>query len=427
MLKKLAILILLAVITSGLALPLHTAALPPNVTQATQDADWIMQSVITSGPMAGAIAQYIDKQEIRPYMANFAAMGLARAYQLTGDEDYIDAVWNYLNWYQDNKNADGYVHDWSYISSVWDEAPNTNLTNPYDSTDAYAGTYLIAVRAAYIADRNKTKLQSLEVGIQDAVNAMLSTQQSNGLMWAIPGPSYQVQLLEDNVEVNRGLGACVELSQVLENSSLQNTCDDALVTNTAGLETLWNNAGFYYWARHNNGALDSPDWSTLSPDVMEEIWPVAWDIVSDSRAAILLDQLETNQPNWYDPAQNGGNYDITLMGWAYYLSGDESQAQTIASTIRADMISNSRAWPVTPMAVGELIILQTNGVAITQSDQLQLNDTTDGEEPSTLPLPGTPNTGFEFITANPVTTLAITIGAALCILFAARHVKHNKR
>src|SRR5919198_2126433 len=102
---------------SPLALTAATAALALSLTAAPArgydtaavraDADWFLPAQFSDG----AIANYVDRQAVWPYLSNFASLGLTRATQVTGDRRYSDAAWNWLLWYQAHQDANGYVTD----------------------------------------------------------------------------------------------------------------------------------------------------------------------------------------------------------------------------------------------------------------------------------------------------------------------------
>ena len=120
------------------------------------DADWILAAQLPDG----AIAHYSDRVAVWPYLANFAAQGLLRATEVTGDQKYLDAAWRWFGWYQAHMDAQGFVADYAMRDGV------LTSTGFMDSTDAYAGTFLSAVLSA---SRSRTgqlaKLQALAPGI----------------------------------------------------------------------------------------------------------------------------------------------------------------------------------------------------------------------------------------------------------------------
>src|SRR4051794_13563321 len=63
--------------------------------QIRAEADWIVQAQRSDG----AIANYVDKQAVWPYLSSFAAIGLARATAVTGDKTYATRAWKWLSWY----------------------------------------------------------------------------------------------------------------------------------------------------------------------------------------------------------------------------------------------------------------------------------------------------------------------------------------
>lgn len=340
-----------------------------NKANAISDADWIMDAVIQSGPMQGAIANYPDAvpQHIRPYQAGFAALGLARATQISGNKNYVNAVWGWLNWYQNHMDGSNYVHDWDLVSGTWQAAPNASNAVAYDSTDSYAALFLVAAKAAYAVDPDMVKLQALKPGITKALAAIRSTQQTDGLTWALP-VGYPVKLLEDNAEVFVGLKASISLANTLGDAQLASTVTGYLAPMPAGFENLWDNASStYFWAYHDNGFKQPNDWSALAPDTMEQGWAVSFGVATGDRATNLLQQIDSQQPNWDHPSITG-NYDVVPMGWGFYTNGNVSRAQSAANNYRSDVMASNRAWPYTPSAAGSLIILETNGENLVLGD-----------------------------------------------------------
>ena len=79
-----------------------------SVGQVGSDADWILRAQLPDG----AIANYVDRQAIWPYLSNFAAIGLARTAQITGEIRYSEAAWRWLRWYQAHQDKSGFVTDY---------------------------------------------------------------------------------------------------------------------------------------------------------------------------------------------------------------------------------------------------------------------------------------------------------------------------
>src|SRR5438105_1535712 len=176
------------------------SATDPRTTQVASDAAWIRQGQLPDG----AIAWYVDRQRISPYLANYSAIGLAEAYRVTRTNADLTAAMSWLSWYAAHENASGFVTDYTVTNGV------ETSTGDMDSTDAYAGTYLLAVRAASRAGAN---VRSLSAGIKGAVSAIEATQDSDGLTWA--KPTWQVKYLMDQSEVYAGLKAAADLGTTL--------------------------------------------------------------------------------------------------------------------------------------------------------------------------------------------------------------------
>src|SRR5207247_2794352 len=115
------------VVVAALAAP--TAGRATVATDVAAEADWIMSARLPDG----AIANYVDRQAVWPYLSNFAAMGLAKAGVVTKNTTYAAAAWSWLAWYQAHEDPQGFVTDYSVTNGV------ASSTNDMDSTDSYAG------------------------------------------------------------------------------------------------------------------------------------------------------------------------------------------------------------------------------------------------------------------------------------------------
>jgi hypothetical protein len=321
--------------------------------QLRSEADWIMASQLPSG----AITEALHAESISPYLANYAAMGLARATQLSGRSWYAQAAWRWLHWYQAHQTAQGFVYD--YVTSGGSETTKGAM----DSTDAYAGTFLLALQAAWQATHDQRELRALAPGMAAAVRAIEATQDIDGLTWAKPG--FSAKYLMDQAEAYAGLRAGSVLAAALGEPSLSLSAMLDAAWMSSGVAQLWNSrAGAYDWARHGNGATKPTDWSVLYPDAFQQAWAVAFGLVSGARARALMARFADAQPNWDDPAAlarfDSGNQPVgywPAAGWAFANVGDGRRSDQAASKIEAAAGERQRAWPFTVSAAGQLILL----------------------------------------------------------------------
>ncbi len=323
-------------------------------TSAAQDADWILRAQLPDG----AIATQVDRRHIQPYFANSAAKGLAMAARDTGDPRYAAAAWRWLRWYAAHEGHLGYVTDYDVAAGG-----QQTSTGAMDSTDAYAGTYLIAVQAIWSLTRNRSQLVSLQHGIVAAVGAIESTQDSDGLTWAKPG--WHVKYLMDQGEAFAGLRAAVLLGDALGNRTLADQARADAAAMTAGVAALWNPAtGSYDWAKFGNGARRATDWTKLYPDAAQQPWAVAFGLVPAPRATALMRRFDAAQPNWYKPAalakSDTGSAPVgywPAIGSAFLRVGDVARAGAAYTAIRGAALTANRAWPFNTAPAGELLVL----------------------------------------------------------------------
>lgn len=342
-------------LTTTLGLPSRAAAAPTAPTTIRNQADWILAAQLPDG----AIAHWVDHKAVWPYLSNFAAMGLARASAATGDSRYSTAAWKWLSWYGEHQDASGFVTDYTIV----DGRPVS--TGDMDSTDAYAGTFLMATHEIWRATGDRARLDSLHRAVGKAVDAILATQDADGLTWA--KPSWKVKYLMDQAEAAAGLSAAQELAAVLGDAELAARSAVAGQRLDAGLEGLWNPAtGTYDWAVHASGVRQATNMAILYPDAMQQAWMVAFGRTPAGRGRAMLDRFLAAHPNWDDPRATA-RYDSGTkavgywapVGWALQREGDPAGAAAGAASIEAAASAAGRAWPFTPGDAGQLLVLET--------------------------------------------------------------------
>jgi hypothetical protein len=349
----------IALLTGIVAPTASASASTATRTNIADDANWLLQGQLPDG----AIAWYVDKGHISPYLANYAAMGLAEARKQTGSRTYSDAAWSWLRWYAGHQDANGFVTDYDV-----DAAGVETSTGDEDSTDAYAGTYLSAVRSTYLVDANKTNLRSLHASIAAAVGAIEATQDNDGLTFA--KPTWPVKYLMDQTEAYLGLRSAADVAGTLGDPVLRNRALADASALQAGIDTLWDApTGAYDWAK--SGGVNTTDWSVLYPDAMEQAWIAGSNAISGSRAGQLVTTLQAAQPAWSSPTalanMNGATGPVgywPVAGWALLHLGLYGQAADAAASIRSAAINANREWPFTTGNAGELIVLESGDTSL---------------------------------------------------------------
>ena len=331
----------------------------PAVVQATiadearSDADWILQAQLPDG----AIANQIDHTMISPYLSNFAAVGLSRAGQITGDARYADAAWRWLSWYRAHQDPSGFVTDYAVTGG------QPSSTGDMDSSDAYAGTFLIASNAAWQATGDLPRLRELEPGIVAAVAAIEATQRSDGLTWA--KPAVHVKYLMDQAEAYGGLRSAAMIARALASRALETRASAAARRMRAGVRRLWNpRRGAYDWALHPDGVRQPTNWRVLYPDALQQTWAVAFGLVGGARARELVRRFAREQPRWDRPAsiarfrsgRRGVGY-WAPAAWAFARVGELRRSRLAALRLRRAAIGAGRAWPFTVADAGQLVVL----------------------------------------------------------------------
>ena len=139
----------------------------------------------------------------------------------------------------------GTVYDYNANAAACTEQPKVQPgdTHPfYDSTDAYAATWLSAMRAyaqANPADWAWFQSPDIVYWMDQEAHVSIYTLQPNGLTWA--KPDYPRQYLMDNIEVLQGLNDYIWIAQnVLNDRGKVNYWTSYANTLSQGIQTyLW--------------------------------------------------------------------------------------------------------------------------------------------------------------------------------------------
>jgi len=332
-----------------------------------QQAAWIRSAQLADGALApDPPAPWSTSVDILPYLGNYAAMGLARAALETGDPADGAAAWRWLQWYAANEQpGTGYVED-SRVSLAAGE-PVTPLGSE-DSTDAYAGTFLLAVYDTDQAAPSPTDLQALAGGIAGALHAIETTEQPDGLSWALP--TYPTAYLMDMSETYAGLQAAASLEQTLGDAALAAAASDDADAMAAAVARLWDpTTGAFDWAAFPTGVTTPVDWQYLYPDAMEEAWAAAFGVATPTQAALIVGKLGTAEPQWDQPGAGQQMRDRPatqpvgywpLAAWALERTGQVTAGEQAAATIWQQAAA-SEQWPFTVADAGQLIVAESGG------------------------------------------------------------------
>lgn len=328
--------------------------------QKTQaEAGWVMAAQTPDG----AISQYVNRGEIAGYEGNYAAMGLATAAKATGNRDDLQAAWNWLHWYAAHEDSNGFVTNYNVATDGTETS-----TGSMDSTDAYAGTFLMATDMAYEVAPDRSQLKNLRSGIDGAVRAIRATTDSDGMTWA--QPSWHVKYLMDEAETYAGLRAATRLYSVLgRNGAAEATAAQADHL-YQGVQTLWNpSVGAFDWAE-GEGYTQPTDWRLFYPDEMEQAWAVSFGLANKNETAIIHQHL-SSLPAWKHPDapvtyESDGQIQSGTAGyWPMAGLADSARINRVRSTrksITASAVDRQFGWPFTTGTMGQLLMLRQAGI-----------------------------------------------------------------
>ncbi len=320
------------------------------------DIDWMVRAIMTESTAVGAggaIGLYIDRVSIRPYEASYAAIGFAAAYRQLGVQRFADAAWAWCAWYAAHMEPNGTMYDYNIVGGTL-----TKLSTR-DSTDSYAGMFLLALRAAYIVDPRS--LSGYVTAIGKAVDAIELTLQPDGLTFALPTTS--AKYMQNQTETLLGLRAAVNLSVATSTSTvIVKALYDAKAM-TSGIEAMWNAgtavAPAYDWAKSDVGVRTTTTWGTYG-DALQQAWVVIFNISESGRSSALMTQFVASQPNWAHQ-ETVGRYDA-LIAVALLRTGSTAAAKSGLDTLYARAVANARAYDYNPMKAGWQFIARANAL-----------------------------------------------------------------
>jgi len=321
-----------ASVTHGAAMASTT---PGTSSYLTEQVQFLAGHQLSDGAILG------PGDEINPYFANMAAIGLAQADTPAADT----IVYTWMHWYLGHLNAEDdngltdTIYDYSYDPSSGAETS----TGSYDSVDSYAATALMLAYTGYLTgDSQIQSLVSTNITTYEAIAnlddypAPAGVRQSDGLTVAIPGGAAYTM---DNAEVAAGLSEFAQLEAKL-NRSRQSTYYQGWANTTVQAMTKPASAGGLWDAANDNwdwalGSASDPA-SAFYPDATAQLWPVVFGVVSpaSAQATAAWQAFTGAYPSWdTDGIPASAGYPWTSMARAAQLMGDTSGASTLLTTL----------------------------------------------------------------------------------------------
>jgi hypothetical protein len=317
---------------------------------------------------SGALLRRPLDTKIIPYWGNYATIGLAA---VSADNREAEVMgWNWLNWYAAHQDPQsGFITDYSitdYSASNFVEFS----TGAHDSTDAYAGTYLLAVEAMWQATRCRACVSKLSRSVELAVAAIVATQDNDGLTWA--QPVGRVKYLMDQAEVAAGLRSAAVLAKVFGNQLLAEKVATIQQAHDNGLKGMVQpaNGGPMVWAIAENEAvartfeLNSArvlvDDSKLYPDSLGPVFFAA--LAADHSPTIARDATNRYVTTWHRWSEDPDIWGFpVLVGWALRRAGNEEAAIAGAVRLRKWITDGYRGDALTVGHVGQLLAISRSG------------------------------------------------------------------
>lgn len=186
-----------------------------------------------------------------PYFANWGVYGVLLGAPPRSRSASAEIAKKWILWYTSHLNKDGTIDDYRGPAGA------LKATGKYDSSDAYAATFLAVCYAYHEQTGDAPLLFAHWDRIMRVAEACLLTQQKSGLTHA--RPDYPVAYLMDNVEVWYGLNAFQRLCRNMRKKQEQRRFAEEADRVFAAIEQwFWSpTEGHYSWALHPNGKRES--------------------------------------------------------------------------------------------------------------------------------------------------------------------------
>ncbi len=210
-------------------------------------------------PSNGMSFQTGDNVWINPSFDLLAATALLYAYDIEGQQKYIDSVLSYLQWHAAHLNTDGTIYDYDQTY------PDYVSKNDYDSTDAYAAQFIEVAYMYYERTSDGAFLDWVWPYIIKTAGAIdLTLDGTDGLAYAKPGNDQK--LLMDNSDVYLGYKLAAQFAAMKSDSTRQQAWTAKAAASLAGIQSMYlSQEGRYAWAKSQSGQL-STHWSIVYPD-----------------------------------------------------------------------------------------------------------------------------------------------------------------
>jgi hypothetical protein len=182
-----------------------------------------------------------------PYFGNYAAMALLAAHRVRPNPGDLRRAEHWLVWYAGHQEPDGTISDREGTLRTY------RSTGRRDSTDAYAGTFLMAVARYGREVPGRPRPEVITAG-RKALSVLRSLAQPDGLM--IARPDHPVKYLIDNLEDYGGLHEAAQFftrEGLAEEADLARALADRL---RAGMGRFWSaSEGCYAYALDQRGMV----------------------------------------------------------------------------------------------------------------------------------------------------------------------------
>ncbi|NLA76166.1 MAG: hypothetical protein GX846_11965, partial [Deltaproteobacteria bacterium] len=308
---------------------------------------WLAELQLSNGALPFRAAEN-GPAAIIPYFSCITALALLE--EGPDGIKYAEAVKRYFDWHNahlnnaasDRHGVSGTIYNYSVeVSNGIVQSEETE--QKYDSTDSYAALFLIALWEYYNKTGDTKLLVERYQNINDVINAMIYTVDTDGLSFAKPGS--RVKYLMDNAEVYQGLSSAINLLKKVflphyHEGTPEHTGASEVLAHLQEIKDkqadsfaklLWNDTEQRYEVGIDKAGepLAFKDWTCFYPDAVAQLFPIIYKVIeTESEQAQYLYHTFGEHFEWgkLEHFENGhASFYWGLTAYCGALMGDEER------------------------------------------------------------------------------------------------------
>ncbi|AQQ72275.1 hypothetical protein SMSP2_02657 [Limihaloglobus sulfuriphilus] len=298
-------------------------------------ADMILESQIEEGGIGNYVIKEGQSSPVFMTTYTFGPLGLLKAYQMSGKEEYLEAAKKFVDFWFERQNVR--PDRWGIVGTFYDQSKEngvitdhiytkerslSNAGGPgYDASDSDGPMVSLTAYNYYLLTGDIEILQNYADGCKLIGDSIIATYDFRDSL-TYCHPNYKVKYLMDVCEVYHQIKALAGIFEVLDSVIKERVSDGNFASYKVwnyhflsenykqiaqdmkeSILSLWNEQEkWYYWAKDVKGKKQHCRWDRMYPDTQEQIWPMLWYVTSPDmkQSKEVWENLNQNHPKWHE-------------------------------------------------------------------------------------------------------------------------------